>query len=88
MASHHDLRVHEQRYENANRLIAQQASLASHRALRVKWGAESVDGRTGRCRHRWCVTGLGEHDPESPKRRGAGAKENATENRLVGLAAG
>ena len=38
MASLHDPRAHEQRYVNANRLIVQQTSRASYRALRVgRW---------------------------------------------------
>ena len=48
----------------------------------------SVGGRAGRCRRRWCGTGLCQQVPRSPRRRGAGAKGNTTKSRLVGLAAG
>ena len=41
MASMHDPRAHEQRYVNANRLIIQQTSRASHRVLRVGRGLRS-----------------------------------------------
>ena len=41
MASVHDPRADEQRYANANRLIVQQTSHASHRALRVRRGVRS-----------------------------------------------
>ena len=57
-------------------------------AARRAGGAESVDGRAGRCRHRWCVTALCQRDSESPRRRGAGAKGNTTKSRLVGVVAG
>ena len=41
MTSLHDSKVHEQRYLNANRLIAEQTSRASHRVLRVGRGLRS-----------------------------------------------
>ena len=49
VASLHDPRTHEQRYVNANRLIVQQSSRASHRTLRIwrwLWGrlADEQDG--------------------------------------------
>ena len=51
-------------------------------------GAESDNRRAGRFRHWWSVAGLCQKAPESPRRWGAGAKENTTISRLVGLAAG
>ena len=41
MASLHDPRELKQRYVNANRLVVQQTSRASHRALRVRPGGRS-----------------------------------------------
>ena len=41
VASLHDPRAHEQRYVNANRLIVQQTSRASHQTLRVTRGLRS-----------------------------------------------
>ena len=37
---------------------------------------ESVDERTGRCRRRWFVAVFCQQALGSPRRRGAGAKEN------------
>ena len=89
MANLHDSRVHEQRYVNANRFIVQQTSRASHLGTASRTGvAESFGGRAGRCRRRWCVAGLCQQAPESPRRRGAGAKGNTTNSWLVGLATG
>ena len=51
-------------------------------------GAESDNGRAGRFRHWWSVAGLCQKAPESPRRWGAGAKENTTNSQLVGPATG
>ena len=87
-ASLHDPRAHEQRHVNANKIIAQQTSRASHRALRVGWGLrnrltdEKNDAVVGG------VACLCQQAHEFPRRRGAYAKGNTTKSRLVGLAAG
>ena len=52
MGTLHEPRAHEQRNVNANRLIVQQTSRVSHRALRVRQGVRSRS--TGAAAGQWC----------------------------------